>query len=164
MITNENKERIRKCVKRVNSSDGSLRKAAGEELISAIYEIVGDHERTIYNGIIYNMYINYDSNCGLTVVEANISLEEIANYIFKNEDINTITMDDGVRIMNWYFSERNEYGKDLIDENGYTVDEEYIMFILDYLTEEQKNYDKEFRQDLKDYKNRRIKYDKARIS
>ena len=155
MITNENKERIRRCIRRVNSSDDSLRKAAGEELISAIYEIVGDHERTNYNGIIYNMYINYDSNCGLTVVEANISLEEIADYILKNEDINTITMDDAVKIMNWHFPERNEYGEDLIDENGYTADEEHIIFILDYLMEEQENYDKEFRQDLKDYKNRR---------
>ena len=157
MINKEDKEYIEECIRRVNAEefDDSLREAAGEELISMIYKIVGDHERINYNGCIYNMYINYDSNCGLTVVEANIDFETMADYLLQNENINTITLEDAVSIMNEEFPERNEFCEDLIDENGYTVDKEHILFVLDYLMDEQENCDEEFRQDLKDYKNRR---------
>ena len=157
MINKEDKEYIRECIERINAEefDDSLREAAGEELISMIYKTIGDHERIDYNGCIYNMYINYNSNCGLTIVEANIDFETIADYILQNEDINTITLEDAVNIMHGEFPERNEFWDDLIDENGYTVDEEHIISVLEYLMEEQDNCDEEFRQDLKDYKNRR---------
>lgn len=151
---------IRNCVMNINKQpDKNLREEAKKELIGVIKNnIVGDQESERYkDGTIFNTYINYDSNCGLTVIDANIDLETMADYILENEDINTITVSDAVNIMNEEFGERNEFWDDLIDEEGFAMNEEYIMNALeDVIGETASDEDDEkLRQDLKAYKKQR---------
>lgn len=151
---NIDKESIKRWVGCINAEeDWSLREAAGIELIKEIYYTLGDYERLDYNGTtISETYINYDSVCGLSVIEASIDLDIIADYLLENEDINTITLADAANIMNEEFGERNEYWDDLINEDGFAQDADKIIDILEYILEERENYDEKFRQDLKNYK------------
>lgn len=150
---------IRDCVTNINEQRSKkLRVEAKGKLISVISSIVGDQESVRYkDGTIFNTYINYDSNCGLTVVDANIDLETMADYILENEDINTITVNDAVSIMNEEFGERNEFWDDLIDEEGFAMNEEYIMSALEDVIRETASDedDEKLRQDLKAYKKQR---------
>lgn len=148
------KELIRYWVGCINAEDDwSLREAAGIELIKEIYYTLGDYGRLDYNGItISETYINYDSDCGLSVIEASIDLDIIADYLLENEDVNTITLADAARIMHEEFGERNEYWNDLIDEDGFAQDADEIINILEYILEERESYDEKLRQDLKNYK------------
>ena len=80
---------IRDCVANINEQRSkNLRVKAKEKLISVISSIVRNQESVRYkDGTIFNTYINYDSNCGLTVIDANIDLRIMADYILENEDI-----------------------------------------------------------------------------
>lgn len=148
------KESIRYWVGCINAEDDwSLREAAGIELIKEIYYTLDDYGRLDYDGTtISETYINYDSVCGLSVIEASIDLDIIADYLLENEDVNTITLADAARIMNEEFGERDEYWNDLIDEDGFAQDADEIINILEYILEEQESYDEKLRQDLKNYK------------
>lgn len=146
----KNEGDIRLWIRTANAEkDQDLREIAIGRLIDEIYESVGHNERITYNnGIIHDTYINYDSNCGLTVIQASIDIEIMADYIIQNKNIDTITINEAAEIMN-EFGERDEWWDDLIDEDRYVTNEDYIIDTLKYIMEE--HYDEEMRRDLSRY-------------
>ena len=61
------------------------------------------------NGVVCDKYINFDSNCGLSMISAYQSLEKLSKYMESNELANAINAlsEDG---------SREEYWDDLVDE------------------------------------------------
>ena len=148
-MNSNDKEYIRKMAWVIRyTDDEGAREKLHDVLIEKIYELIGNWELNNYeNGCIYNTYINYDSNCGCSVIDATKEFDDMIEYLVR-ENI-PITIDEVVNVLT-EFGERDEYWEDLFDDDFYVVDADRIIEVI----EEFEN----FKVDEEDI-NRRLKED-----
>lgn len=120
------KKHIASLIEKINKTeDISARKLLCKQLKKYLYLIFDGVDKITYSeDIIRDEYVNFDSNCGLTLVDASIDIAPIADYIKENK-IKDTSLENAARIMNAEFGERDEYWNDLINDD-YLVSEETV--------------------------------------
>ena len=141
MNKTELKEYITKMVAEINSECRAKRIALYDELYMKLKEYFEDVDYVSYeDGVLSNSYINFDSNCGLSLICANTDIQHIVEVADK--PLRELTLRDTISLMT-EIGDRREYWTDLIDDNiifEYSADEiaDQLMSILDdWVGEEQ---------------------------
>ena len=99
------------------------------------------------DGTICNDYINWDSNCGCSIVHASIDLKAIADYLIEI-DLEPTLDNAGDALCN--LGERIEYWTDVIDDDIYEIN---IDALIELMSMDNKNKGKaEFVVDFNEYK------------
>ncbi len=154
-------------IKRINNEpDLEKRRNLCDKFIDQIRLKVGDAERVEYaGGAIYDTYINYDSNCGLTIVSDRMDIDELAGYLAKSSDItNNFDLDHPVEtIDDLEFSDilqilgnhpqRSSDLEDLIDEQFYVkpgFPEVEVAYRVSYVANDVPVDEKKVMDDLKE--------------
>lgn len=102
-------------------------------------------------GVIGEKYINFDSCCGLSVVEASIDFKSIADYA--NGELLFLDLDGALVIMDQEFGERTETWIDVIDDKCYILPDwkpDEVVELLWGLYKEDVGEEK-FKEDIKPY-------------
>ena len=99
------------------------------------------------DGTICNDYINWDSNCGCSIVHASIDLKAIADYLIEN-DLEPTFINVGDALCD--LDERTEFWTDVIDDNIHEINIDALIELMSMDSEDKgKN---EFIADFNEYK------------
>ena len=134
----ERKADIAELIKKINHTpDVSEREKLCDKLKEELYKDFEGVDLIDYNpddGIITDQYINFDSNCGLTWITAQISLEQVYDIdaLLSGEiDIEEYDLSSAVSSMT-EVGDRSEQWHDLIDPNFYVAgDADAESFVRD---------------------------------
>ena len=149
----EIKKYVTTMVKRINAeTDIGARYEAKEALIERLWKALNGVDYISYeDGYVYNRYINFDSNCGLSIIQNTTDLEHIIEAAkTSGKSLDELAFKDVVLLFN-DICDRREDWKDLINEDytfDYTPEEfaESVLSIADDWVGEDK-----FKEDIRKY-------------
>ena len=121
------KEKMLHLAKAINKeTDASVKEWMLDKFLEDLYRHF-DNESVIYESrIVRNLYVNWDSNCGCTIVNASIDFEAVADYLL-HADMEP-TLDNASAALN-DLGERTEYEGDVIDEDR-LIDIDYLEELM----------------------------------
>lgn len=127
--------------------DVNARKWAIDSFINELMKYFNIDTVSYVDGTICNDYINWDSNCGCSIVRASIDLKAIADYLIEN-DLEPTFSNASDALCN--LDERTEFWTDVIDDNIYEIKIDALIELMSMDSEDKG--EAEFIADFNKYK------------
>jgi hypothetical protein len=128
--------------------DIGAREWAIDNFINELIKYFDIDTMSYINGTICNDYVNWDSNCGCSIVRASIDLKAIADYLIENDLEPTFTnVGDALCDL----GERIEYWTDVIDDDIYEINIDALIELMSLVDNKDKGKS-EFITDFNEYK------------
>lgn len=119
MTIEEFKKHMTTVAKEINEiTNTTARKWAIDKFIIDLATFFDSDTVSYVDGMVCNDYVNWDSNCGCSIVRASIDFKAIADYLIEN-DLEPTFANVSEALCN--LEERAEYWTDVIDDNIHEI-------------------------------------------
>lgn len=119
MTIEEFKKHMTTIAKEINEiTNTTTRKWAVDKFIIDLTTFFDSDTMSYVDGTVCNDYVNWDSNCGCSIIQASIDFKAIADYLIEN-DLEPTFENASEALCN--LEERREYWTDVIDDNIHEI-------------------------------------------
>ena len=120
MTIEEFKKHMTTIAKEINEiTNTATRKWAIDKFINDLMTFFDNDTVSYVDGEVCNDYVNWDSNCGCSIIQASIDFKAIADYLIENDLEPTL---ENVSEALCNLEERIECWEDVIDDNIHEID------------------------------------------
>ena len=127
--------------------DIGAREWAIDNFINELIKYFDNDTMSYVDGEVCNDYVNWDSNCGCSIIQASIDFKAIADYLIEN-DLEPISENVSEALCN--LEERVECWEDVIDDNIHEIDIDALEDLMSMDSEDKGKA--EFIADFNEYK------------